>query len=77
MLKIFLNLLPVYKQYPLDQPVEYQITDDYSVPGVGTVGMYIKSVYFLFKIAHLLCDNIVSGSRSFVKINFRIINITL
>ena len=37
-LRQFLNLLPVYKKYPLTDPAEFQITDHFSVPGVGTVG---------------------------------------
>lgn len=36
-LRSFLNLLPVYKTYNVKSPAEYQITDTFSVPGVGTV----------------------------------------
>jgi GTPase len=41
MLKTFLNLLPAYHDYDVSQPVEYQITESYSVPGVGTVGIFL------------------------------------
>lgn len=37
LLKTFLNLLPVYKNYNNNEQVEFQITDTFSVPGVGTV----------------------------------------
>lgn len=37
LLKTFLNLLPSYKPFTNDGPTEYQITDTYAVPGVGTV----------------------------------------
>ncbi|KAL1922924.1 uncharacterized protein VTP21DRAFT_9300 [Calcarisporiella thermophila] len=37
LLKNFLNILPVNGHYDINQPVEYQITDTFSVPHVGTV----------------------------------------
>ncbi|KAG0309499.1 hypothetical protein BGZ99_000856 [Dissophora globulifera] len=37
LLKNFLNVLPISQKYNKDQPVEYQITDTFSVPFVGTV----------------------------------------
>ncbi|KAG0258603.1 hypothetical protein DFQ27_004541 [Actinomortierella ambigua] len=37
LLKKFLNILPVSTKYNKDEPVEYQITDTFSVPFVGTV----------------------------------------
>jgi GTPase len=39
LLKLFLNLLPSLgdQKYIGSKPVEYQITDTFSVPGVGTV----------------------------------------
>lgn len=39
LLKMFLNLLPSLgdQKYLNSKPVEYQITDTFSVPGVGTV----------------------------------------
>lgn len=39
LLKLFLNLLPSNgaQKYESNKPVEYQITDTFSVPGVGTV----------------------------------------
>ncbi|ORZ30810.1 P-loop containing nucleoside triphosphate hydrolase protein, partial [Catenaria anguillulae PL171] len=36
-LRQFLNLLPMMTKYAPDAPVEYQITESFSVPGVGTV----------------------------------------
>ncbi|KAI9143664.1 P-loop containing nucleoside triphosphate hydrolase protein [Paraphysoderma sedebokerense] len=36
-LRKFLNILPLTAKYDIDKPVEYQITESYSVPGVGTV----------------------------------------
>ncbi|KAG0006673.1 hypothetical protein BGZ65_005329 [Modicella reniformis] len=37
LLKSFLNILPISQKYNKDEPVEYQITDTFSVPFVGTV----------------------------------------
>ncbi|KAF8954922.1 GTP-binding protein 1, partial [Entomortierella lignicola] len=37
LLKNFLNVLPISQKYNKDEPVEYQITDTFSVPFVGTV----------------------------------------
>ncbi|KAG0070225.1 hypothetical protein BGZ89_001136 [Linnemannia elongata] len=37
LLKNFLNVLPISQKYNRDDPVEYQITDTFSVPFVGTV----------------------------------------
>ncbi|KAF8926436.1 hypothetical protein BGZ58_011182 [Dissophora ornata] len=37
LLKNFLNILPISQKYNKDEPVEYQITDTFSVPFVGTV----------------------------------------
>ncbi|KAG0052893.1 hypothetical protein BGZ83_001978 [Gryganskiella cystojenkinii] len=37
LLKNFLNVLPISQKYNRDEPVEYQITDTFSVPFVGTV----------------------------------------
>ncbi|KAF9139772.1 hypothetical protein BGX30_007484 [Mortierella sp. GBA39] len=37
LLKNFLNILPISQKYNRDDPVEYQITDTFSVPFVGTV----------------------------------------
>ncbi|KAG0003822.1 hypothetical protein BGZ79_011039 [Entomortierella chlamydospora] len=37
LLKNFLNVLPISRKYNKDEPVEYQITDTFSVPFVGTV----------------------------------------
>ncbi|KAI7825163.1 P-loop containing nucleoside triphosphate hydrolase protein [Gamsiella multidivaricata] len=37
LLKNFLNVLPISQEYNRDEPVEYQITDTFSVPFVGTV----------------------------------------
>ncbi|KAI9184300.1 hypothetical protein H9P43_003353 [Blastocladiella emersonii ATCC 22665] len=36
-LRQFLNLLPMMSTYDTSLPVEYQITENFSVPGVGTV----------------------------------------
>ncbi|KAI9223318.1 hypothetical protein BC828DRAFT_403261 [Blastocladiella britannica] len=36
-LRHFLNLLPLMTKYDTTKPVEYQITETFSVPGVGTV----------------------------------------
>lgn len=41
-LKQFLNILPSYKNYDEKSPAEFQITDLFSVPGVGTVGFFIS-----------------------------------
>ncbi len=40
LLRAFLNLLPAYKAYDSQRPAEFQITDTFSVPGVGTVGQF-------------------------------------
>ncbi|KAF9166465.1 hypothetical protein BGX21_000109 [Mortierella sp. AD011] len=37
LLKNFLNVLPISQKYNKDEPAEYQITDTFSVPFVGTV----------------------------------------
>ncbi|KAF9213478.1 hypothetical protein CPC16_002289 [Podila verticillata] len=37
LLKNFLNVLPISQKYNKEEPVEYQITDTFSVPFVGTV----------------------------------------
>ena len=37
LLRKFLNLLPAYQKYDVQAPVEYQITETFSVPGVGCV----------------------------------------
>ncbi|KAG0259567.1 hypothetical protein BG011_002552 [Mortierella polycephala] len=37
LLKNFLNVLPISQKYNKDEPIEYQITDTFSVPFVGTV----------------------------------------
>jgi GTPase len=42
LLRSFMNLLPASKNYDLSLPVEFQITDTFSVPGVGTVGMLVS-----------------------------------
>ncbi|KAG5457308.1 MAG: hypothetical protein BJ554DRAFT_2720, partial [Olpidium bornovanus] len=37
LLRTFLNLLPSVGTYDVNEPVEFQITDTFSVPFVGTV----------------------------------------
>lgn len=59
LLKQFINLLPSYKNYDSSQPVEYQITDTFSVPGVGTV----VSGTVLSGIVHV-GDNLLIGPDS-------------